>query len=132
MQKTAGMAMAVMALLAAGCENTPYGGHQAYSQPMQVTMTDALLQHDLKVSKAQAHRVGAGQLEVTVELYNQSDHNLPVDYQYWWVDKAGMAVDNRSGWQAIKLAPRSFQQITFTSMSALADDFRVQVRPESQ
>lgn len=119
-----------MALAMAGCnEPAPLTAYQAHSMPSQISMTNWVLQNDVKVSKSQANRIGSGQLQVTVELYNTTDHNESVDYKYWFTDANGVGVDNPSGWQYVKIPPRGFQQFSFTSMSALANDFRVQLRP---
>ena len=123
------MLVAVLGLAVAACNDPPRPAFQAPAQPTQITMTNWVLQQNITVSKAGASRIGAGQLQVNVELYNSSDHTIRADYKYWFTDKNGIGVDNQSGWQLVTVPPKGFQQFTITSMSAMADDFRVQLRP---
>ena len=67
-------------------------------------------------------------MKAPIEIYNKTDHDLSIDYQYWFVDTGGARVDNAPGWEFVKLPPRGYTQIAPTSMSAMAADFRVQVR----
>jgi len=123
----AGLLVAAMAV--AGCDNPPLPAYQSQYQSPQITFTDWGLQHDLKISKAVTNRIGAAQLQVAVELQNNTDHTVKADYKYTFLDKNGIAVDNPSGWQLVTVPPREFQQFTITSMSGAADDFNVQIRP---
>src|SRR5262249_17754173 len=120
-------ATAALSLALAACDNPPLPAYQAHDMPSQVTVTDWWLQQDMRVSQVTPERVGAGQLKVTVQVYNTTDHDLTLDYKYWFTDKNGTAIEKDTGWQFFRVAPRGFETYSFTSIGAV-DDFRVQMR----
>lgn len=122
-----GILAAAMALCA--CDNPPLPAYQAKFDAPQFSMTDWGLQQDLRVSKAVTNLVGAGQLQVAIELENNTDHVVKADYRYTFLDKNGVAIDPASAWTPVNVPPRGFQQFTITSMSPAAD-FRVELRPQ--
>ena len=130
MKKLLAMGLVTMGLLAAGCEG-PIPAYQDPNTPLQVSLTGFGVQDDIRVTLPKPERVGAGQLKVTVQLYNRTGSDLGLDYKYFFTDKAGVQVENpiATGWEFVKIPPRGYQAITFTSMSAAAEDFRVQLRP---
>ena len=111
----------------AGCTE-PIPAMQDPLMPLQISMQSTGLQNDLLVTVLPVTRVGAGQLHVDIQLYTKTDHDLSVDYKYYFVDDHGAQTDNPSGWQFVKVPARGTQQFEFTSMSASAADFRVQLR----
>ena len=123
----AGLLVTGMAL--AGCDNPPLHAYQSKFDTPQIVLTDWVLQQDLRVTKAITNRVGSGQLQVAIELENNTDHNIKVDYRYWYLDKNGATVDSPSSWQFTTVPSRAFQQFSITSMSSAADDFHVEIRP---
>jgi len=97
--------------------------------PPQVHLTEYGLQNDIYGTVLPPHRVGSGQLDVTVRLYNKTGHELQVDYQYSFLDQGGATVETPSGWHALRIAPKGWAEAKFTSMTAQAADFTVQIRP---
>ena len=131
MKKLFAMGLLSLGLLAAGCEG-PIPAYQDPSAPLQVSLTGYGLQDKIRVVVPKPERVGAGQLKVTVQVFNRTNSDLTVDYRYSFTDKAGTPVENSNiGWEGERLPPNGYQTITFTSMSAAAEDFRVQLRPGS-
>jgi uncharacterized protein YcfL len=129
MKKFLAMGLVSLGLLAAGCEG-PIPAYQDQNGPLQVSMTDFSLQDKIRVTIPKPERVGNGQLKVTVQLYNRTDKDLSVDYKYFFTDKAGVQVEKLDiGWELERIPPRGYQSVTFTSMTAAAEDFRVQLRP---
>jgi predicted small secreted protein len=108
--------------------NEPIPAYQDIHHPLQVSMTDYYTQDSLRVNKITPERTGAGQLKVTVELFNRRDWEMTVDYKPRFMDKNGMQVDNDIGWQLVRIPQRGYQSFSFTSMSAAAEDFQVQLR----
>jgi len=123
-----GLLAGAMGVALAGCAGSPLPAYQSPDVPAQITFTNWGLQQAIKVSKVAPERVGAGQLKVTVELYNATNSDVPLDYKYSFTDKAGVALENQTDWLFVKLPPRGFQAFSFTSTSPV-DDFRVQLRP---
>jgi uncharacterized protein YcfL len=129
MKKLLAMGLVVLGMLAAGCEG-PIPAWQDPNSPLQVSLTGYGLQDKIRVVVPKPERVGAGQLKVTVQVYNTTGSDLTVDYKYQFTDKAGTPVENSNiGWEAERIPPHGYQPIMFTSMSAAAEDFRVQLRP---
>ena len=130
MKKLLAMGLVAVGLLTAGCEG-PIAAYQDPNAPLQVSMTGFGIQDDIRVSPPKPERVGAGQLKVTVQLYNRTGSTLAVDYKYFFTDKQGVQVETpiATGWENVRIPPRGYQAITFTSLSAAAEDFRVQLRP---
>jgi uncharacterized protein YcfL len=113
----------------AGCTDPIEARQDEIVQPLQISFTDYWLRDDMAVTVLQPMRVGAGQAKVVVQLRNKRDWAKSVDYKYYFVDERGVQVDNPSGWQLVKLPPKGTEQIEFVSMSPMARDFRVQLRP---
>jgi hypothetical protein len=97
--------------------------------PPQIHVTDYWLQNDIYGQTVSVHRVGAGQLEVAVRLYNKRDWEKQVDYRYRFLSQSGAEVEAPSGWHALRIEQRGYTELKFTSMTAQAADFDVQVRP---
>jgi len=130
MKRMIGIALlAITGMFATGCTE-PISAYQDPNAPLQVTVSDYWLRQQLKVTVPRPERIGAGQLKVTVQAYNTTDSDLLVQYKYWFTDKNGVQVDNiDASWESERIAPRGYKQVTFTSLSAAAEDFRVQFRP---
>ena len=124
------LASSLLALgLLAGCQD-PIPAWQNPNAPLQVTMDNNWLQNELYVQLPKPERVGAGQLKVTLQLYNRTGDDMTVDYKYFFTDKAGNKVEDpiSTGWEAERVPAHGSQSISFTSLSAAADDFRVEIR----
>ena len=124
------MAMGLLGVgLLAGC-NDPIAPFQDKNMPIQVSMTDYDMQWKLRVQPPATERVPGGQLKVSLQIYNTTQDDMTIDYKYWFTDKNGVQNEDNSmsGWNAVRLAPRGYQTVTFTSMTAAADNFRVQLR----
>ena len=132
MKKLLAMGLLLSAGLLAGC-NEPISAYRDQNTPLQVSMTEYGLQWKLRVVEPIAtERVpGSGQLRVKMQVYNTTNDDLTVDYKYWFTDKNGVQVEDSSGlgWTHERIAPRAYLTVTFMSMSAAAEDFRVQFRP---
>jgi len=130
MKKLLAMGLVALGLLAAGCEG-PIPAYQDQNETVQVHLTGYGLQDQIRVTPPKPERVGAGQLKVTVQLYNRTGSDLSLDYKYFFTDKNGVQVETpiSTGWEFVKIPPRGYQAITFTSLSAAAEDFRVELRP---
>ena len=129
MKKLLAMGLLGVGLLA-GC-NEPI---PAFSDPhtaLQVSIKDYGLQWKLRVQPPVAERVPGGQLKVSVQIYNTTEDDMPLDYSYSFTDKNGVQNEDSSmsGLHAVKIPARGYQTITFMSMTPAADNFRVYLRP---
>lgn len=129
MKRVFGICLMGLAVALAGCTEK-IGAYQDPEKPKQVMVTEYWLREQLRVDVSRPERVGAGQLKVNMNLYNTTDFPLLVQYKYVFTDRGGVQVDNiDAGWQSERIAPRETKPISFTSMSAAAEDFQVTVRP---
>src|ERR1051325_3014775 len=118
------LAGGVLCVALVGCAGSPYNALQSPDMPSQISMQDWYTQQAIRVTKAVPERVGAGQLKVTVEVYNSTNSDVSLDYRYSFVDHGGVAVENQTGWQLVKVPARGVQAFAFTSTSPV-DDFSV-------
>jgi uncharacterized protein YcfL len=121
--------LGLLAMGLSGCTDPIQANQDQIVQPLQVTFTDYWLRNDMAVTVLQPMRAGAGQAKVVIQLRNKTDFAKTVDYKYYFVDERGVQVDNPSGWQLVRVPPRGTEQFEFLSMSPMARDFRVQLRP---
>ncbi len=129
MKRMIGMGLVAAGMLLGGCTDT-IPAYQDPNAPLQVSMSAYWLQWYLRVTVPKPERVGAGQLKVTLQLFNATDNDLLVQYKYYFIDKNGTQVDNiDAGWETERIPPKGTHQISFTSLSAAAEDFRVTFRP---
>jgi len=115
--------------LMAGCMDPIPAMQNTYS-PSQVNMSDTWLQQRVLLTIPKPERVGAGQLKVTVELYNRTGDDISVDYKYFFTDKSGTQIDQgvQTGWEFVRVPAHGRQSFSYTSMSAAAEDFHVDLR----
>jgi len=129
------LAMGLLGLgLMAGC-NAPIPAFADPHTALQVSIKDYGLQWKLRVQPPVTERVApGGQLKVSVQIYNTTEDDMPLDYSYNFTDKQGVSIEDTSmsGLHAVKIPARGYQTITFMSMTAAAEDFRVYVRPGSR
>src|SRR4051794_2640809 len=129
MKKTLALALlgALLTTGLSGC-NDPIPALKDPYSPIQISLEGYVLQNDVRVTVLPVQRTGQGQMRVVIQLYNRTPFDLSVDYKYYFVDGRGAQVDVPSGWQFIKVPPKGTNQFEFVSLSAMADDFRVQLR----
>lgn len=115
-------------VLLAACDRPIPGIKDPTVIPPQVHLTSHALSDDLYFQTPVVTRVGAGQVDVTVGVYNRDgDENL-IDFQYRFLYN-GSEAEQPSGWHMLRVPPRGWSQIHFTSLTALPNDFDVNVRP---
>ena len=85
------------------------------------------LSTDIRVQEPKYERIANGQLRVKMLVRNLRDWDLNVDYQYRFVDKAGLEVDSPTGWHHQRIPRKGVAQVEFTSITP-AEDFRVEFR----
>ncbi|NNM88343.1 MAG: DUF1425 domain-containing protein [Phycisphaerae bacterium] len=95
----------------------------------QVELTNWNLLGKIVVREPSASRVGDGQLHIVVPLRNLTDHELYLEYQYRFLNAKGVQVEHTSGWNTVRVQAHGMTQIHFTSLTALANDFNVDIRP---
>lgn len=123
-------ALALVSIFAlAGCTEPIQLKQDPIATPPQIHLTRYGLQNDIYGEVLPVHRVGAGQLDVAVRLYNKTGQELQVDYQYRFLDQGGAEIESPSGWHAMRIAPKGWAEAKFTSMTAQAADFDLDVRP---
>ena len=122
------LALCVIFALAACTDPVPLR-QNPLAAPPQIHLTGYWLQNDIYGEVLPVHRVGAGQLDVTVRLYNKCGHELQVDYSYRFLDQTGAAVEAPSGWAALRIPQKGYAEVKFTSMTAQATDFDLEIRP---
>ncbi len=126
------LSLAALALVAcmglAGCDDPISGNQDTFSEYPQVRMNSYWLQQHTDVQRPIITRVGAGQINVQIPIRNKDDAELIIDYQYRFLTKAGAEVESRSGWHNLRIPRKGVATIQFTSMTAMADDFDVQIR----
>lgn len=126
------LSLAALALVAcaglAGCNDPISGNQDTFSQYPQVRMNSYWLQQNTDVQKPIVMRTGSGQIDVQVPIRNKDDAELIVDYQYRFLSAQGAEVEARSGWHNLRIPRKGIATIRFTSMTAMAEDFDVQIR----
>ena len=95
----------------------------------QVELTNWNLLGKIVVREPIASRVGDGQLHIVVPLRNLTGHELYLEYQYRFLNAKGVQVEQTSGWNTVRVQAHGMAQIHFTSLTALANDFNVDIRP---
>lgn len=112
----------------AGCDDPISGNQDTFSQYPQVRMNSYWLQQHTDVQKPIVMRTGAGQIDVQIPIRNKDDAELIIDYQYRFLTTQGAEVEGRSGWHNLRIPRKGVSTIHFTSMTAAAEDFDVQIR----
>ena len=111
-----------------GCTDPITANQDPIMQYPQVHMESYYLQQWTRVQPPITSRVGAGQLHVTVAIRNLTDSDMGLDYKYYFTGPSGSMVENETGWKLVTIPRKGISQIEFTSLSADARDFRVELR----
>ena len=120
-------ATAVFCLLLAGCQGPVVPYADSLSPYPQIHLTSYGLQGKIVVKEPIVSRVGGGQLDVVVPVRNLTDHTLYLQYQYAFLDSRGVMIEGRSGWMDLRLPPYAIAQAHFTSMTAAAANFDLDI-----
>ena len=126
MKKLLTMGFVALSLLAAGCEG-PIPVYQDPNAPLQVSVSGYGFQDKIRATVLPPERFGAGQLRVTLQVFNRTDRDLSVDYNYWFTDKAGRQLEEPLTRGEV-IPPNGYKALVLESRSPV-DDFRVQLRP---
>jgi uncharacterized protein YcfL len=63
-----------------------------------------------------------------VPVRNMTGDRLYLEYQYYFLNHQGVQVEENSGWNTLRLPPYSVQQIQFSSLTAEAYNFDLDIR----
>jgi hypothetical protein len=126
MKKLTVIGLAAGGLMLAACAG-PIPAWQDPNSPLQVSVSDATLQSEIRVTALKPERTATGQLRVTLNVFNTTNADLRVDYMYWFTDAGGRQVEAPLT-RGDTLPPHGYKPLMIESLSAV-DDFRVQLRP---
>jgi uncharacterized protein YcfL len=126
MKKLLAIGLAMAGLLAGACAG-PIPAWQDPSYPLQVMVSDGALQSEIRVKVLPPERLSSGQLRVNISVFNATDKDLPVDYEYWFTDAAGRQVEEPLT-QGATVPMHGYRQLVITSRGTV-EDFRVYLRP---
>ncbi|NNM84633.1 MAG: DUF1425 domain-containing protein [Phycisphaerales bacterium] len=124
----AGFLAAVLMLALAGCGPIVPFADNMNPYP-QVHLTNWHYLGKVVVKEPVPSRVGDGQLDIVVPIRNLTKHELYLEYQYRFLNSQGVQVEQTSGWNTIRVQAYGMAQIHFTSLTALANDFDLDIRP---
>ena len=111
-----------------GCHGPVVPGQDTLTAFPQVHLTSYSLQGKITIQEPIVDRVGDGQLQVVVPVRNLTGSRLYLEYQYYFLNQQGVQVEENSGWNTLRLPPYSIQQIQFTSLTALVNNFDLDIR----
>ena len=111
-----------------GCHGPVVPGQDTLTAFPQVHLTSYSLQGKITIQEPIVDRVGDGQLQVVVPVRNLTGSRLYLEYQYYFLNQQGVQVEENSGWNTLRLPSYSIQQIQFTSLTALANNFDLDIR----
>lgn len=101
------------------------------SNPLQETEHVILLDRAhkmyLKVVKDKIEKLPSGQMQVTMEMENRRDENIPTDIQVIFRGADGFEVEKTS-WTPFQFHRREVNTFQATSMNAAATDYRIIIR----
>ncbi len=124
----AGILAAVLMIGLAGCGPIVPFADNMNPYP-QVHLTNWHYLGKVVVKEPVPSRVGDGQLDIVVPIRNLTSHELYLEYQYRFLNSQGVQVEQTSGWNTIRVQAYGMAQIHFTSLTALANDFDLDIRP---
>ena len=94
----------------------------------QIHLASYRLENKIAMQEPLVSRVGDGQLDVVVPVRNLTGGNLYLEYQYYFTNQQGGQAQETSGWNTLRLPAYGIEQIHFTSMTAGAADFDLNIR----
>ena len=122
------LARIAILLCLTGCQGPVVPGQDTLTVFPQVHLTSYSLRGKITIQGPIVNRVADGQLQVTVPVRNMTGGRLYLEYQYYFLNQEGVQVEEDSGWNTLRLPPYSLQQIQFTSLTAEADNFDLDMR----
>ncbi len=111
-----------------GCHGPVVPGQNTLAVFPQVHLASYSLQGKITIQEPIVNRVGDGQLQVAVPVRNMTGDRLYLEYQYYFLNHQGVQVEENSGWNTLRLPPYSVQQIQFSSLTAEAYNFDLDIR----
>jgi hypothetical protein len=122
------LVLTILLLSSYGCGvRPPIEGRRDPFVPPQVSIAENSLKHATAVGDPRVSRDPSGLLVVTVPIRSETDQDLHVDYSVTFLDSAGHQLSETS-WFTKTLTSKVPDEITVTSMSPLAGDFRMRFR----
>jgi uncharacterized protein YcfL len=118
----------IPALLLLGCGvRAPLAGrHDPYAR-LQVSFAEKSLENKTAVADPKTYRDRANILFVQVPIRADTDDRLWVSYQVTFFNAAGVQLST-TGWLNKVLTPRVQDEITANSLTAEAEDFRINIK----
>ncbi len=128
--RTAGLLAAgvVLSGLLAGCQGPVVPYKDSMVRYPQIHLASYHLQYKIALQEPLVSRVGDGQLDVVVPVRNLTGGNLYLEYQYYFTNQQGGQAQEPSGWNTLRLPAYGIEQIHFTSLTAGAADFDLNIR----
>ena len=130
MKKLLATGLIVTAMLL-GCQD-PIAAKMDELPPQQVSLDNDYLRNTLRFRTPMIERVGAGQLKVTMQVYNLTGDPVKLDYKYYFTDANWTPIDDGvvTGWLPVQgnVAPHDWTAFSFTSISAAPQNFKVHIR----
>ncbi len=120
----AGVCVAILMLVSValvGCQGPVVPYQNALNPFPQVHLASYGLQGKILVNEPIVSRVGDGQLDVVIPVRNVTSDDLYLEFQYSFLNQQGAQVEQRSGWNTLRLPSYSMAQIHFTSLTAAAN-----------
>jgi hypothetical protein len=111
-----------------GCGVRPplEGRRDPYESP-QITFASNDLKHQTAVGDPKVSHDSSGLLVVTIPIRSEIDKDLHIDYQVTFLDANGHKLQD-TGWYTKHFTSKVPDEITVTSMSPQAADFRIRFR----
>ncbi len=128
--RTAGLVAigAILTVLLAGCQGPVVPYKDSMARYPQIHLASYHLQNKIALQEPLVSRVGDGQLDVVVPVRNLTGGNLYLEYQYYFINQQGGQAQETSGWNTLRLPAYGIEQIHFTSLTAGAADFDLNIR----
>jgi uncharacterized protein YcfL len=111
-----------------GCSDPIAARNEQIVQYPQVHVDAYSLHEAIVVQPPRVDRVGAGQLHVAITVRNKWDRDLRLQYKAYFVNQAGMTVEQPTPWTDFTVPRKGIDGFEFTSLGPTAADFRVELR----
>jgi hypothetical protein len=120
--------IALSLLILAGCQPTPILTRPDQYGPSQVKFIDQDLRDSTAIGQVKVTFDESKLLHVDVPIRSMTNLPLYADYRVSFVDANGMPLGPPTPWTSIRLVPNEFQNISVTSSSPRAADFRMDLQ----